>query len=61
LEGDFEDFVATRCETAKLENKEYLKLERNDTASEEEVQEVAETICYKKGFSDALKLMKCNI
>lgn len=56
MEKDFEDFIFKRCETALLENEEYLKLEQ-DGSDNELIQELAETICYKKGFSDAIKLI----
>jgi hypothetical protein len=57
LEKDFERFVAMRCETALLESEEYLNLERGECDSDT-LQEIAETICYKKGFEDAMKIMK---
>jgi hypothetical protein len=57
LDKDFENFVATRCETALLESDDYLKLERGD-CDPVGVQGLAETICYKKGFSDAVNLLK---
>jgi len=57
LEKDFENFVSSRCETALLENEEYLKLEHSDS-DQVELQGLAEIICYKKGFYDAIKLFK---
>lgn len=57
MEKDFEEFIAKRCEEALLENEEYLELEYGES-SDVEVQETAEIICYKKGFSDAMKVWK---
>jgi len=56
MEKDFEDFIAKRCETALLENADYLELEERADAREGEAQGAAEIICYKRGFHDALEL-----
>jgi hypothetical protein len=59
MEKDFEDFIVARCETAKLSNGEYLKHERKD-CDPEEVQDLAQIICYKQGFKDAMSLFVCS-
>jgi len=61
MEKDFEEFIAKRCEKALLENREYLEKEHIEDDMEG-LQEKAEILCYKKGFSDALKIFdKVNI
>lgn len=57
LEKDFENFVAARCETALLESEEYLKME-HEGSDQEQIQSLAETLCYQKGFNDAVKIFK---
>jgi hypothetical protein len=59
LEKDFENFIAKRCESALLESDEYLLLEKEDS-DPAMTQGLAEIICYKKGFSDAMKIIKNN-
>lgn len=59
MERDFEDFIVTRCERAKLEDDEYLEKERG-SSEPEEVQGMAEIVCYKKGFSDAMAIIQCS-
>lgn len=58
LKKDFEEFIAKRCEKALLESEEYIKLERNGNASPEELQELAEIICYKQCFDDFVAKIK---
>jgi len=60
LEKDFEDFIVKRCEEAKLSNDDYLRHERGRFAPEE-VQGMAEIICYQKGFSDATKIFNAAL
>ena len=55
---DFNTFIAKRCERALLENSEYLKLEKNPDATQEEIQALAETICYKQCFKDFIEFLK---
>jgi len=59
MEKDFEDFIVTRCETALLNNQNYLEHEHGDFAPEE-VQDIAQIICYKQGFKDAMNVLKCS-
>lgn len=59
MEKEHKEFIAKRCEKALLENQEYLEKERNNDVSETELQEMAEVICYKKGFMDAMELREC--
>lgn len=57
MKRDFEEFVIKRCEGALLENINYIENERRGSWGTEEMQGEAEAICYKKGFSDALKIL----
>ena len=52
MEKDFDEFVAKRCEKALLENEQYMRLENSDEVSRDELQALAETLCYKKCFND---------
>ena len=60
MEKDFENFIITRCEAALMGNDDYLVL-REKECDPEEVEDMEHIICYKQGFSDALKIiMKCS-
>lgn len=58
MEKDFDEFVAKRCEKALMENKEYIALERSGAATQEELQALAEVICYKQCFEDFVSKKK---
>lgn len=60
MEEEFEQFIDKRCERALLESEEYLRNERSTSFDENELQEIAEKLCYKKGFFDAMALQKCS-
>jgi hypothetical protein len=57
MENDFYEFAAKRCEKALLDCPEYMNLEHNED-TQENLQEIAEIICYRQGFKDAMKLSK---
>lgn len=60
MKKDFDEFIVKRCEVALLENQEYIQLERSRTATQEELQALAETICYKQCFNDFVAKQKCS-
>jgi hypothetical protein len=59
-ENEFVEYASKRCEKALRENKEYLSQEQDTNSDTDELQEMAEIICYKRGFQDALHLIKCE-
>lgn len=58
MDKDFMEYVYKRCNTALMENDEYVELERSKDVDPEEIQAKAEELCYIKGFKDALSLLK---
>ncbi len=60
MKKDIEELIVKRCELALMENKEYMKKEMNESVSPDELQALAEKLCYKKGFFDALFLILCS-
>lgn len=58
LDNDFKEYVIKRCEKALLECKEYIGKENNGDVTPDELQAMAEELCYKKGFADALNITK---
>lgn len=54
MQKTIEELIVKRCEVAKTESEEYLKCSDCD----EEAQSVAEILCYKKGITDAIYLLK---
>lgn len=58
LEEHFEDFVAKRCDEALTGDQKYMKREQSDTADSVELQTLAEVLCYKKGFKDAMMILE---
>jgi hypothetical protein len=56
LENEIFEFVAKRCEKALLDSDKYRELESVDT-DPCELQGIAEIVCYKKGFKDALNMI----
>lgn len=60
MEKDFEDLISIRCERALEECKEYLESELSGNIPQDELQIFAEKLCYKKGFKDALAILKCS-
>lgn len=58
LNDEFEEYVIKRCEKALLECKEYIEKENNGDVTPDELQAMAEELCYKKGFADALNITK---
>lgn len=54
--SEYDEFVAIRCQRALEENDEYMKKERSEQISQEELQAIAEKLCYLKGFEDCLKM-----
>ncbi len=57
MEKDFEDFIVARCEKALLNNQNYIE---SRDCEPEEVQDMAQIICYKQGFNDAIKILNCS-
>jgi hypothetical protein len=57
-----EETIAMRCSKALEECKEYMECEYNETLPQDELQAMAEKICYKngyaKGFADAMAINK---
>ena len=60
MEKDFEEFISIRCGRALDECKKYIESEENEELSPDELQTIAEKLCYKKGFKDALAILKCS-
>lgn len=54
MENVFNEFVNQRCGEALLNNKEYMEKENSGKVSEDELQCMAENICYKQGVKDVL-------
>lgn len=52
---EFDLFVAKRCENALLKNEEYTEL--TSKGCEDELQSMAEILCYKQGWKDAVKML----
>lgn len=48
------EYVAQRCSIALMDNKDYMAIESSNSLSDDEIQEIAETICYRKGWNDAI-------
>jgi hypothetical protein len=57
MNKEFEEYVAKRCEKTLLSSKDYIEKEKNEDCDRDELQEIAERICYKQGFLDAVKMM----
>lgn len=49
--------IAKRCEKALLENEEYLRAERSPDTNRDELQALAEVICYEQAMSDTYELL----
>lgn len=60
MEKDFEDLVAIRCERALEESVYYMGKEEEGVITQDELQVIAEILCYKKGFNDAMAILKCS-
>lgn len=60
LDSNFKQFVSNRCEAACLENDEYMKMEHGEDVDQDELQALAEELCYRKGFQDAMAIIKNN-
>jgi hypothetical protein len=60
LGDDFYNFIIKRCEEALLENEEYITKEHKSEQTSDDLQEMAEVLCYKKGFMDAMHILKCS-
>jgi len=62
LNEDFESLFIKRCEKALVENDTYIKAERDSNTDINELQSMAEIICYKQGVRDAFTMLsKLNI
>ena len=57
MEKDFESFVIARCENALKENEEYMRIELSGKLEPEELQSIAEEICYVQGFEDCKAML----
>lgn len=60
MNKEFDDYIAKRCEKILLSDKNYIAKEKEDGFDEDELQEMAEKICYKQGYFDAIKMMMEN-
>lgn len=60
MEKDFEELISIRCERALEECKEYIEGELSGSIPQDELQTIAEKLCYKKGFRDAMAILKCS-
>lgn len=61
MEKEIEEFITKRCDEALINNEEYLRLE-HDGADDAEILGVATSICYSKGYSDAVNIMvRCGV
>lgn len=60
MDEDFKQYVYARCAKALLENEEYMNMERDPDADQDEVQTKAEELCYIRGWADAMALSKCS-
>ena len=60
MDKDFEEFISVRCGRALEECREYIESELNGELSQDELQIIAEKLCYKKGFNDAMAILKCS-
>lgn len=58
MEKDFEEYIAKRCSKALEENSEYMDNEYNEKLTQDELQVIAEKLCYKKGCSDTIAKLK---
>jgi hypothetical protein len=52
MEKDFEEYISRRCSEALEENAEYMNNEYNEKLTQDELQIMAEKLCYKKGYSN---------
>jgi hypothetical protein len=50
-------YIAERCIEALDENEEYKNMESNDDTDPETLRMLAEELCYRKGFLDAMALI----
>lgn len=60
MEKEFEELISIRCQKALEECKDYLEREFSGSIPQDELQAMAEKLCYKKGFQDALAILKCS-
>ena len=60
MDKDFEEFISVRCGRALEECRAYIESELNGELSQDELQIIAEKLCYKKGFKDAMAIVKCS-
>ena len=59
MEKDFEDFIVARCETALLNDQNYLD-HGNGNFVAEEVRDIVQSVCYRQGYKDAMKVYLCS-
>ena len=57
MDKDIKNFIATRCQEALTENADYMKKERSGNVDQSELQVIAEDLCYRKGYDDAVAIM----
>lgn len=58
LDNEFKELISKRCEKALVECKDYMEREHSSEIDQDELQAMAEELCYKKGFQDAIMLLK---
>lgn len=52
-----DEFITKQCENALLENNDYMIKEQCEETDPDELQTMAEEICCKKGFNDAMQIL----
>ncbi len=57
IEKDLKGFIAERCKKALMECSHYMDKERSGKCDSDELQSLAEELCYKKGFADAVSIL----
>ncbi len=57
MNKEFDDYVAKRCEKVLISNKNYIGKEKDEDFDKDELQEIAERICYQQGFMDAVNMI----
>lgn len=56
MEKDFENLIVARCAKTLTSNEKYVELTRSD-AEQEEVQDMAQILCYAQGYADAMAVI----
>ena len=57
VQADEYEFIAKQCEKALLENNDYMNKERGGETDLDVLQAMAEELCYRQGFNDAMQML----